>query len=147
MVGDDFDCPNCGYPYSEEYMEKMIWKNFKCEKCNYKIKVRLLKGYIRPLIRYDRMAYMKTAIREKENHKYMDSQIPLAIKSVVKNYNQDLINDFFSHGRKEWVVEARKNLIVASISVDIPKSHIISFFKSKGGGIDIRTINSYLNGK
>lgn len=145
MVGDKLDCPNCGYPYSEEYLESMIWKSFKCEQCFVKIKVRVLKGYLRPIIRHDRMAYFKKKKEEVENHKYMRDNLPKFIKDVCKKFNEELLRQFFENGKMDWVRQARKDFFFWCITLDIPQITIIRFFEKNNGIIDERTIKSYLD--
>lgn len=146
MVGDQLDCPFCGHPYSEEYLESIVNKSFKCEACNKKIIVRLRKGFIRAEKRTERMIYYKKILQEKENHKYMISIVTESIKQIKHTYNEKLYKEFFEVGKLLWVREARKIFYIWCDSVDIPRQNIISFFKKNNGRTDIRTIKQYLNG-
>lgn len=144
MVGDNLECPNCGYPYSEEYLESMIWKSFKCERCYVKVKVRMIKGFIKPSIRHDRMIYFGKRKEELENHKYMEKQLPKFIRASAKKYNTELKEVFFKEGKWLWVREARKNFFFWCYSIGIPFQVIVSFFSRNDGKADIRTIKSYI---
>lgn len=147
MENDDLDCPYCGHPYSEEFLEEMIGKSFKCEGCVKKIYVKTHRGFIRPEKRLNRMAYYNKAVSEIENHKYIDKQVVHFIKQSAKKYNEDLKKQFFTRGKINWVREARELLFQWCDSIDIPKKHIISFFKKNNGSLDARTIKLYLYGK
>lgn len=145
MVGDDLDCPHCGYPYSEEFMESNIGKSVSCEKCNLKFSVKLDKGFIR-IKKYSGIpAVIRKKIREKEDHKHMARVVPQFIKESANKYNEDLYKLFFREGKYLWVRDARKKFYFWCYTIGIPYRHIISFIKDNGGKTDIRTIKSYLN--
>lgn len=148
FLPDALDCPYCKYPYGEEEMEAKIWGLFRCDSCNKKIRVALLKGRIVLQKRLERMVYFDKLLREQEDHKYMrDFVLKKSIFSATKDYNSQLKELFFTSGKTLWVREAREIFYTMCATIDIPNKHIVSFFEKNGGKTDYRTINSYLNGQ
>ncbi len=145
MKGDKLDCPYCGFPYGEEEMEAIIWKSFKCEKCDKKIKVRPKNGFIHLVKRECRMAYYYKKLEQEKDFKYMYGVLKPAIFSSAKKYDRKLEKIFFLSGRSDWVRLARKEFCQECEMVSITHPTIIAFFKENGGKMDSRTIKSYLN--
>ena len=144
MKGDKLDCPFCGYPYGEEEMEAMIWKNFKCEKCYKKIKVFFRNGLIKLGKRECRMVYYTRMIEQQKDFKYMYSIIKPCIFSVTKSYDRQQEKIFFKSGAIPWVGQARKKLCEECNNVSIPPPSIVEFFKANGGKHHARTEKTYL---
>ena len=144
MKGDKLDCPFCGYPYGEEEMEAMIWKNFKCEKCYKKIKVFFRNGLIKLGKRECRMVYYTRMIEQQKDFKYMYSIIKPCIFSVTKSYDRQQEKIFFKSGAIPWVGQARKKLCEECNIVSIPPSSIVAFFKANGGKIAATKVKIYL---
>lgn len=144
MKGDKLDCPFCGYPYGEEQMEAMIWKNFKCEKCYKKIKVFYRNGLIKLGKRECRMVYYTKMLEQQKDFKYMYNIIKPCIFYATKSYDRQQEKVFFKSGAIPWVGQARRKFCEECNIVSIPSYTIVAFFKENGGRIDARTIKTYL---
>ena len=147
LLADKLDCPYCKYPYGEEEMEAKIWHLFKCDRCEKKIRVALIKGRIILQKRLERMNYFNLMLKERQDHKYMqDYVLKESIVHGAKGYNKELRELFFKSGKTLWVRKSRAMFFEMCNTVGIPNKNIISFFKLNDGKIDNRTINSYING-
>lgn len=145
MKGDKLDCPFCLYPYGEEEMEAMINKSFKCNSCQKKIQVKTNnKGYIILRKRTSRMVYYAKILEQKKDFTYMYSILKSCIFFAAKQYDRKIEAVFFASGRKDWVMNARKDFCKECDMVSISHSNIVAFFEKNGGKMDTRTIKSYV---
>lgn len=145
MKGDRLDCPFCLYPYGEEDMEAMIYKSFKCENCDKKIVVKPAKnGTIHLEKRTSRMVYYTKMVEQEKDFNYMFSILKPCIFFAAKQYDRKIEKTFFLSGRKEWVMNARRQFCIDCDMVRIPHPTIVAFFEKNGGKMDTRTIKSYL---
>lgn len=146
MVGDELDCPHCGYPYSEEELELMISKTKSCDSCEKRFSIELKDGYIRLKKRNTPDKQKKNELNEKIEHQYIDNT--LLIKAIIiekKTYTKALRNEFFQRPHLWWVSRARKFVVQNCRMMGIRVSSIERYFKNNNSKIDWRTIKTYEN--